>query len=94
MPPPAPRPDSAVVGGAWLTVVGCSMRSTLPASEAGIGGQRGIARVAGQHDQRGGAGEHQCARVARGALRNAGQDRLGDVTVGDPDDPVVGGVLM
>ena len=35
MAPPAPIPVSAVVCGAWLTVVGCSMRSTLPASEAG-----------------------------------------------------------
>ncbi len=36
MPPPGPRPDSAVVVGAWSTVVGCSMRSSLPASEPGI----------------------------------------------------------
>ena len=35
VPPAAPRPDSAVVVGAWSTVVGCSMRSSLPAIDAG-----------------------------------------------------------
>ncbi len=42
MPPPAPIPVSAVVCGAWLTVVGCSMRSNLPASEAGSAAWAGL----------------------------------------------------
>ena len=41
-PPPEPMPDSAVVGGAWPTVVGCSMRSSLPASEAGSAAAAGL----------------------------------------------------
>src|SRR5689334_14920650 len=40
-PPPDPIPLSAVVSGAWLTVVGCSMRITLPAGDAGSAASAG-----------------------------------------------------
>jgi len=42
MPPPEPTPDRAVVGGAWPMVVGCSMRSTLPASDLGSAAIAGL----------------------------------------------------
>src|ERR1700758_3404703 len=41
-PPAEPTPDSAVVGGAWPTVVGCSMRRTLPANDLGSAAIAGV----------------------------------------------------
>src|SRR4051794_39164996 len=36
-------PDSAVVIGAWLTVVGCSIRISLPARDLGSAAMAGLA---------------------------------------------------
>ncbi|CNU75755.1 Uncharacterised protein [Mycobacterium tuberculosis] len=40
-PPPEPMPDSAVVGGVWPMVVGCSIRRTLPANDWGSAANAG-----------------------------------------------------
>jgi hypothetical protein len=58
-----PTPLSAVVGGAWLTVVGCSMRKQLAGQRTGSAAMGRVTRIAGQHLQRGGAGEDQRAHV-------------------------------
>ena len=89
-PPPAPMPDSAVVGGAWLTVVGCSMRSTLPANEFGSAASAGLPASPVSTTSVVGLVKINAPVLPVGALGDAGQDRLGDVAVGDADHPVVG----
>ena len=42
IPPPEPIPLNAVVGGACPTVVGCSIRITLPANEFGSAASPGF----------------------------------------------------
>ena len=90
MPPPGPRPDSAVVVRGLVDGRRLLDAQQLARHRPGIRRLAGIAGVTGLHHQRRRAGEDQSARVAGGTLGNSGQDRLGDVAVGDADDPVVG----